>query len=397
MGHINPLTAVPMYQWGDFLQFTRRFADASRFPPVGVSGSTYIDLSTNVEYFWDATQREYVARWMTESYPLKSDFPPVGRVGTTYTDQTTKIEYYWDLSRNQYVAKLGTEVYPTRSDFPISGMVGIIYTAQNTHIEYYWDATRNQYVSKLATETYAAKSLFPVVGIAGTEYTDLSTHIEYFWDTTRGQYVAKLATEAYANKGLFPTVGIAGTEYTDLSTSIKYMWDSTISDYTTDVTVAIGTMFTYTSTNAPVGYFVMDGRAFDTVKYSLLHNWLTANWENYSSGFIPDMQDVTVRGKNSSRQVGSYEADAMQDHAHNATAQITSMHFSISNTEVVGDTPGLYDGNGNKGHYDGDLGFVSAGINVDVQGMKSGNIASETRMKNKAVVFIIKATMRIPL
>ena len=354
MGHINPLVAVPMYQWGDFLQFTRRFADASRFPPVGVSGSTYIDLSTNVEYFWDATQKEYVARWMTESYPLKSDFPPVGRVNTTYTDQMTKIEYYWDLSRNQYVAKLGTEVYPTRSDFPISGMVGIIYTAQNTHIEYYWDATRNQYVSKLATETYAAKSLFP-------------------------------------------TVGIAGTEYTDLSTSIKYMWDSTISDYTTDVTVAIGTMFTYTSTNAPVGYFVMDGRAFDTVKYSLLHNWLTANWENYSSGFIPDMQDLTVRGKNAGRAIGNYEADAMQDHAHNATAQITSMNFSIANTEVVGDTPGLYDGNGNKGMYNGDLGFVSAGINVDVKGMKSGNIASETRMKNKAVVFIIKATMRIPL
>jgi len=311
MGHINPLVAVPMYQWGDFLQFTRRFADASRFPPVGVSGSTYIDLSTNVEYFWDATQKEYVARWMTESYPLRSDFPAVGRVNTTYTDQMTKIEYYWDLSRNQYVAHL--------------------------------------------------------------------------------------ATETYANKGLFPVTGIAGTEYTDLSTSIKYMWDSTISDYTTDVTVALGTMFTYTSTNAPVGYFVMDGRAFDTVKYSLLHNWLTANWENYSSGFIPDMQDLTVRGKTAARAIGNYQADAVQDHAHNATAQITSMNFSIANTEVVGDIPGLYDGNGNKGMYNGDLGFVSAGINTQVQGMKSGNIASETRMKNKAVVFIIKATMRIPL
>lgn len=311
MGHINPLVAVPMYQWGDFLQFTRRFADASRFPPVGVSGSTYIDLSTNVEYFWDATQKEYVARWMTESYPLRSDFPAVGRVNTTYTDQMTKIEYYWDLSRNQYVAHL--------------------------------------------------------------------------------------ATETYANKGLFPVTGIAGTEYTDLSTSIKYMWDSTINDYTTDVTVALGTMFTYTSTNAPAGYFVMDGRSFDTSKYSALHNWLVANWENYSSGFIPDMQDLTVRGKTAGRAIGNYQPDAVQDHEHNATAQITSMHFSISNTEVVGDTPGLYDGNGNKGHYDGDLGFVSAGINTQVQGMKSGNIASETRMKNKAVVFIIKATMRIPL
>jgi hypothetical protein len=175
------------------------------------------------------------------------------------------------------------------------------------------------------------------------------------------------------------------------------MWDSTISDYTTDVTVALGTIFTYTSTTAPAGYFVMDGRAFDIVKYSLLHNWLTANWENYSSGFIPNMQDLTVRGKNAGRAIGNYQPDAMQDHEHNASSQITSMHFSLSNTEVVGDTPGLYDGNGNKGHYDGDLGFVSAGINTQVQGMKSGNIASETRMKNKAVVFIIKATMRIPL
>lgn len=268
MGHINPLVAVPMYQWGDFLQFTRRFADASRFPPVGVSGSTYIDLSTNVEYFWDATQKEYVARLMTESYDTRADFPLVGR---------------------------------------------------------------------------------------------------------------------------------PGTEYIDEKTLIKYFWDSTINDYTTDVTVPIGTIFSFTDEVAPAGYFVMDGRAFDIAKYSLLHDWLTANWDSYSSGFIPDMQDLTVRGKNSSRQVGSYQADAMQDHAHNATAQITSMNFSIANTEVVGDIPGLYDGNGNKGMYNGDLGFVSAGINVDVKGMKSGNIASETRMKNKAVVFIIKATMRIPL
>ena len=268
MGQINPLAGLPIYQWGDYLQFTRRFADASKFPPVGLPGSTYVDMLTGIDYFWDIQQNKYVARLMTESYDTRADFPLVGR---------------------------------------------------------------------------------------------------------------------------------PGTEYIDEKTLIKYFWDSTINDYTTDVTVALGTIFSFTDEVAPAGYFVMDGRAFDIAKYSLLHDWLTTNWENYSSGFIPDMQDLTVRGKTTARAIGNYQADAVQDHAHNASSQITSMHFSLSNTEVVGNTAGLYDGNGNKGHYDGDLGFVSAGINTQVQGMKSGNIASETRMKNKAVVFIIKATMRIPL
>jgi len=178
--------------------------------------------------------------------------------------------------------------------------------------------------------------------------------------------------------------------------NVKYRtiyWDPDLNDYVTSVVDEIGTMYSFTGTAIPSGFLSMEGQSFSISDYSLLHSWLSANWSGYVSGIMPDMRDMHVRGRNSSRAIGSYEADALQQHGHSASGNLTSINLpNFSTATVIGDDNGLYRGNRNFGFKDPDTsGGVSGSVSVSVGNITGAATASETRVKNKAVIFIMKA------
>ncbi len=176
--------------------------------------------------------------------------------------------------------------------------------------------------------------------------------------------------------------------------------------------VPIGSMCWFTSDDAsklPVGWLVCDGSSYliDTTNdyYDLyLVIGTTFNAPSDPPGIFrtPDLRGQFIRGWNSSggspsnvdpgRAFGSCQASAYQQHSHAITDPghihgITdpghthgvtdpghthsvndpghSHTWSVPNAEVVGDTPGFYDGNGKIGNFTGSSSSSGAGLTIN--------------------------------
>lgn len=153
------------------------------------------------------------------------------------------------------------------------------------------------------------------------------------------------------------------------------------------VTNMVGAVQAFASTVPPTGWLVADGSQVLRANYPAL---LAATngafgWGNGSTTFnLPDMRGEVIRGLdlgrgiNPGRALGSIELDAMQGHGHANTNQIIGM-------------------SGGSGEFLSHNNGVSSSTSttrilgpVDLAGYGAVRVASETRMRNVAMLWCIK-------
>ncbi|EJJ4339189.1 tail fiber protein [Salmonella enterica] len=80
----------------------------------------------------------------------------------------------------------------------------------------------------------------------------------------------------------------------------------------------VGAPIAWPSDNIPAGYALMQGQSFDKSAYPLLAL-------AYTSGIIPDLRRLVIKGAGNGRSALSYEADGNKRHTHTARAQDTDL------------------------------------------------------------------------
>ncbi|EKM8002659.1 tail fiber protein [Salmonella enterica] len=80
----------------------------------------------------------------------------------------------------------------------------------------------------------------------------------------------------------------------------------------------VGAPIPWPSDNIPVGYALMQGQSFDKSAYPLLAL-------AYTSGIIPDLRRLVIKGAGNGRSALSYEADGNKRHTHTGRAQDTDL------------------------------------------------------------------------
>ncbi|ECJ1123336.1 tail fiber protein [Salmonella enterica] len=80
----------------------------------------------------------------------------------------------------------------------------------------------------------------------------------------------------------------------------------------------VGAPIPWPSDTIPAGYALMQGQSFDKSAYPLLAL-------AYTSGIIPDLRRLVIKGAGNGRSVLSYEADGNKRHSHTARAQDTDL------------------------------------------------------------------------
>ncbi|EBR1654783.1 tail fiber protein [Salmonella enterica] len=80
----------------------------------------------------------------------------------------------------------------------------------------------------------------------------------------------------------------------------------------------VGAPIPWPSDNIPAGYAIMQGQSFDKSAYPLLAL-------AYTSGIIPDLRRLVIKGAGNGRSALSYEADGNKRHTHTARAQDTDL------------------------------------------------------------------------
>jgi len=143
--------------------------------------------------------------------------------------------------------------------------------------------------------------------------------------------------------------------------------------------VPVGTIAIWGSYNIPDGWLECNGQGFNTAVYTELA-------AIYPSGAVPDFRGAFLRGLDRGigrdvspgRGILSYQADALQDHTHIAGTE-TSLHDNVPTTSTR-NTPG--------GEEERDYNDRTGSVNTSWGGAR---ISSETRPKNFAVIYIIKA------
>ena len=143
--------------------------------------------------------------------------------------------------------------------------------------------------------------------------------------------------------------------------------------------VPVGTIAIWGSYNIPDGWLECNGQGFNTGAFTQLA-------AIYPSGTVPDFRGAFLRGLDrgigrdvdSGRGVLSYQDDALQNHTHIAGTE-TALHDGVPNSPTR-NTPG---GEEVRQYADrtGDVNTAWGGARV----------SSETRPKNFAVIYIIKA------
>lgn len=153
------------------------------------------------------------------------------------------------------------------------------------------------------------------------------------------------------------------------------------------VTNMVGAVQAFASTAPPTGWLVADGSQVLRANYPALLSATNGafGWGNGSTTFnLPDMRGEVIRGLdlgrgiNPGRALGSIELDAMQGHGH----QNTAMRIGTSG----GDGELLSHNNGTSNEVL--KGRVTAP--VDLAGYGAVRVASETRMRNVAMLWCIK-------
>ncbi|ECC8136172.1 tail fiber protein [Salmonella enterica] len=80
----------------------------------------------------------------------------------------------------------------------------------------------------------------------------------------------------------------------------------------------VGAPIPWPSDNIPAGYAIMQGQSFDKSAYPLLAL-------AYTSGIIPDLRRLVIKGAGNGRSALSYEADGNKRHTHTGRAQDTDL------------------------------------------------------------------------
>ncbi|WP_210712592.1 phage tail protein [Pseudomonas sp. MWU349] len=153
------------------------------------------------------------------------------------------------------------------------------------------------------------------------------------------------------------------------------------------VTNMVGAVQAFASTVPPTGWLVADGSQVLRANYPALLAAINGafGWGNGSTTFnLPDMRGEVIRGLdlgrgiNPGRALGSIELDAMQGHGHANTNQIIGM-------------------SGGSGEFLSHNNGISSSTSttrilgpVDLAGYGAVRVASETRMRNVAMLWCIK-------
>lgn len=95
--------------------------------------------------------------------------------------------------------------------------------------------------------------------------------------------------------------------------------------------IPAGAVFHFAMATCPSGYLVCDGSIISRSEYSRLFNAIGTTYgegDGTTTFQLPDLQDIFIRGKSESREIGSYQDDAFQGHRH----------FNINQLSYVGGT-----------------------------------------------------------
>jgi microcystin-dependent protein len=168
-----------------------------------------------------------------------------------------------------------------------------------------------------------------------------------------------------------------------------------------EVTPPIGTIMAFGGAKEPGGYLICDGREIDRKDYSALFDALGETWgkgDGTKTFNIPDLRGEFLRGADNmettkgsanvdvdkGRKVGAKQLDALQDHYHEVSGLVRSQgDFPIGNRNNT-----LWS---NDPHGSGLPNTSWETANLDKTKRGNPRYSSETRPRNVAVLFIIKA------
>jgi len=175
------------------------------------------------------------------------------------------------------------------------------------------------------------------------------------------------------------TKGDSNVVVNDLT--IHSMADQKLTDLL--VSVPVGAIFPYAGNIAPIGFLECDGERFSSNTYPKLYQALAGNK-------VPDLRGQFVRGwdhgagVDSARKLGSSQGDAIQ----NITGKLTEMQVAAwkpqSQSGALFQTRRHDSGKHDRGTRHG----VMIDLNFDAS--KVARTANETRVKNIALMYIIK-------
>jgi len=132
--------------------------------------------------------------------------------------------------------------------------------------------------------------------------------------------------------------------------------------------VPTGDISAHASTTMPYGYLECNGASLSKTTYANLYAAIGDTWGSGSTYFyLPDLRDRFIRGKSSSRSLGSYQADAFKSHTH-----------SVPEGTITG---------GGTGDYTSGDDYTNNIFRYSTT-LSTGDI--ETRPKNVALVYKIK-------
>lgn len=181
--------------------------------------------------------------------------------------------------------------------------------------------------------------------------------------------------------------------------------------------IPVGAIFAFPSENIPEGFLPCEGQELSRTQYPKLFELIGTAFGGGNKTFcLPDLQGQFIRGLDrmgnvdkedgNARQLGVYQADAIQGHRH--TAGETSFdgshlheYYESSNTiyygtNTISDDKTAYlwsnsdSGARNKTNYSGSHSHKFSIGSVSNDSYGKIRVASETRPKNIALIFCIK-------
>lgn len=157
--------------------------------------------------------------------------------------------------------------------------------------------------------------------------------------------------------------------------------------------VPTGMIGPYAGTSSPSGWLFCNGSAVSRTTYASLFAAIGTTWgigDGLTTFNVPDLQDMFLRGSGTSA-VGVYEEDNFKSHTH--TANITDPGHAHQTAVIGGPAP-----YGNGSTVLGIAGYVAQSSPTtltekkvtDISVLNSNVGGTETRPKNKRVLYIIK-------
>lgn len=147
--------------------------------------------------------------------------------------------------------------------------------------------------------------------------------------------------------------------------------------------IPVGTVFSYTGSTSPAGFFECNGQSYDADTYPELYKAVGSNK-------VPDLRGEFVRGwdhgkgVDKGRVLNSYQDDALQNIQGKITNTMTSPWESQASTGAMYASHRWGDGKHDRGSYGGTL------YDINFDASRIARTADETRPKNVALMFIIK-------